>query len=50
MGRDCRWRDKKAMSIRHGREQDLKDAGFDAVSETARLTEYFENAVEEQKR
>lgn len=41
---------KKAMSIRHGREQDLKDAGFDAVSETARLTEYFENAVEEQKR
>ncbi len=41
---------KKAMPIRHGREQDLMDAGFDAVSEALRLTEYFEKAVENNKK
>ena len=36
------------MPMRRGREEDLKRAGFDAVSETLRLTEYFEYAVKEQ--
>lgn len=39
---------KKAMPCRHGRRKDLIDAGFDAASETMRLTEYFEDAVKEQ--
>ena len=38
----------KAMPIRRGRENDLIKAGFDAVSESKRLTRFFENAVEEQ--
>lgn len=41
---------KKAMPVRRGREQDLRDAGYDAVSETLRLTEYLEKAVEEQNK
>ena len=40
----------ESMPLRRGRENDLIKAGFDAVSETARLTEFFENAVEEQNR
>lgn len=36
------------MPFRRGREEDLKKAGFDAVSETLRLTEFFEHAVKEQ--
>lgn len=40
----------KAMPERRGREDDLKDAGFDAVSETIRLTEYFEKAVAEKSK
>jgi len=39
---------KKLMSTRRGREEDLKKAGFDAVSETVRLMEFFEKAVKEQ--
>jgi len=38
----------KAMPIRRGRADDLVKAGFDAVSESERLTRFFENAVEEQ--
>jgi glycosyltransferase involved in cell wall biosynthesis len=38
----------KAMPIRRGRVDDLVKAGFDAVSESERLTRFFENAVEEQ--
>lgn len=38
----------KAMPLRRGREHDLTNAGFDAVSETERLTVFFEKAVEEQ--
>lgn len=39
----------KAIPNRRGRESDLRKAGFDAVSETERLTVYFENAVKEQQ-
>ena len=48
------WADKiiketaKAMPIRRGRVEDLVKAGFDAVSESERLTRFFESAVEEQ--
>ncbi len=41
---------QKAMPFRKGRECDLINAGFDAVSETKRLTSYFERAVEEQNK
>lgn len=41
---------RKAMPVRHGREQDIKDAGFDAVLEAQRLMDFFEKAVEEQKK
>lgn len=41
---------EKAMKTRRGREDDMIKAGFDAVSETERLTCYFEKAVEEQKK
>ena len=41
---------QKAMPFRKGREYDLINAGFDAVSETKRLTSYFERAVEEQNK
>ena len=40
----------KAMPLRRGRENDLVKAGFDAVSEAERLTQFFEKAVEEQKK
>ena len=40
----------KAMPLRRGREKDLMNAGFDAVSETERLTVFFERAVEEQNK
>jgi len=40
----------KAIPNRRGREDDMRRAGFDAVSETERLTEYFENAVKEQEK
>lgn len=40
----------KLMHNRHGRQEYLKAHGFDAISETERLTKYFEKAVEEQKR
>lgn len=40
---------EKLMQNRHGRKEYLKAHGFDAASETERLTEYFENAVKEQK-
>lgn len=40
----------KAMPFRRGREKDLVNAGFDAVSETERLTVFFEKAVEEQNK
>lgn len=40
----------KAMPLRRGREKDLVNAGFDAVSETERLTVFFERAVEEQNK
>ena len=40
----------KMMPNRHGRQEYLKAHGFDAVSETERLTNYFEAAIEEQKR
>lgn len=39
----------KLMQNRRGRKDYLKQNGFDAVSETERLTQYFENAVKEQK-
>lgn len=41
---------KKSMPSRHGRENDLRKAGFDAVTEAARLTEFFEKAIIEQNR
>lgn len=41
---------EKAMPLRRGRENDMIKAGFDAVSETERLTKYFENAVLEQNK
>lgn len=41
---------EKHMSHRHGRQEYLKAHGFDAESETQRLTEYFEKAIEEQKK
>lgn len=40
----------KAMPLRRGREDDMIKAGFDAVSETKRLTSFFEKAVEEQNK
>lgn len=40
----------KAMPFRRGREKDLMNAGFDAVSETERLIVFFEKAVEEQNK
>lgn len=39
----------KLMPNRRGRKEYLKQNGFDAVSEAERLTQYFENAVKEQK-
>ena len=41
---------EKAMPLRRGREEDMIKAGFDAVSETERLTLYFERAVEEKNK
>lgn len=41
---------RKAMPLRRGREKDLMNAGFDAVSEAERLTVFFERAVEEQNK
>lgn len=41
---------EKAMPLRRGREDDMIKAGFDAVSEAERLMNFFEKAVEEQKR
>lgn len=41
---------EKAVKSRRGREDDMIRAGFDAVSETERLTLYFEKAVEEQNK
>ena len=38
------------MPFRRGREKDLMNAGFDAVSETERLIVFFEKAVEEQNK
>lgn len=39
----------KLMQNRRGRKDYLKQNGFDAASEAERLTQYFENAVKEQK-
>ena len=39
---------ERMMPDRHGRKDYLKAHGFDAASETQRLTEYLENAVKEQ--
>lgn len=36
---------QKSMPLRHGRENDLRKAGFDAVAEAARLTDFSEKAV-----
>lgn len=41
---------QKSMPQRRGREEDLRKAGFDAVAEAERLTEFFEKAVVEQNR
>ena len=41
---------QKSMPQRRGREEDLRKAGFDAVTEAERLTEFFEKAVVEQNR
>ena len=41
---------QKSMTQRRGREEDLRKAGFDAVAEAERLTEFFEKAVVEQNR
>ena len=41
---------QKSMPQRRGREEDLRKAGFDAVAEAERLTEFFEIAVVEQNR
>lgn len=41
---------KKSMPSRHGRENDLRKAGFDAVTEAERLTDFFEKAVVEQNK
>lgn len=41
---------EKSMQLRRGREDDMIKAGFDAVSETKRLTDFFEKAVEEHNR
>lgn len=38
----------KAMPTRRGREEDMINAGFDAVSEAERLTTFLEKAVKEQ--
>lgn len=40
---------EKAMPLRRNREEDIKEAGFDAVSEAKRLMTFLEKAVEEQK-
>lgn len=40
----------KAMPLRRGRENDLILAGFDAASETERLMNFFESAVEAQNK
>ena len=39
----------KNMPIRCGHEDDLIKSGFDAVTETKRLTDYWLAAIEEQK-
>lgn len=41
---------QKCITQRRGREEDLRKAGFDAVAEAERLTEFFEKAVVEQNR
>lgn len=41
---------QKLIPLRHSREDDIRKAGFDAVTEAERLIEFFEQAVSEQKR
>lgn len=41
---------EKAIPLRRGREDDIIGAGFDAVSEAERLSQYFEKAVEDQRK